>query len=664
MSDFEKDKELSEKYGDVMGSIADDVRRINLEDRTEERHFDFETESDEFDAAPINIEKIEADDSEAEEVSIEAAEEAEAEGPVDIEEVPAVFDEEAPNDNDIEEIPAIFDGEAPVDTEEVPAVFDEEVSDDIEEVPAAFEDANSDLDVLSCEDCSDMLYDYVSDVLDDYGKSAVEAHLKDCESCRLEYYEIKDMIGVLSESTVPEPPVDFAVALHSRLINAAPDVRAEYAREKEHGIDGANIVDRVRSAFKNAAAKVDHMIRHANWKIVAPAALSAVLVLGVAGSGIYQVMKSSDEIYDFSDNSAIADARATARPSSSGLDDYVTGNSGASRASAPTSTPARSGIYGSAGSGSSSATVPRTTARPGTYSSGLPSVSSSARTGSTGSTSSSSSSSRTSSSGSSSYSTSRTLPSVSSSGRTSSSSTSSASRSTSPAPTRAPYVTPQIILPDIASSGALAPTYVAPETNSVPEPVPPPADTAPPQTDAEGAQDAAADNSGIMPVSGSSEDSPTAYEPKSATEPPQTASPKPTATPGANSGRSGSPTATPGATLKPASVREADRVRNSKGETTEFAEKANSMENASVISCVIEDKAILDEIMNSSFGDCSKIDKEKDGEITLYFDKDDYRAFTDYMKEKNLTYTLVSLGSGDDAKVTVTDNTEKSDGAK
>lgn len=81
------------------------------------------------------------------------------------------------------------------------------------------------------------------------------------------------------------------------------------------------------------------------------------------------------------------------------------------------------------------------------------------------------------------------------------------------------------------------------------------------------------------------------------------------------------------------------------------------MDSASVISCEIKEKATLDEIMNSGMADCSKIDK--DGTITLYFDKDDYQTFTDYLKEKNLSYTLVSLGSGDDVKVLITDSTQK-----
>ncbi len=58
----------------------------------------------------------------------------------------------------------------------------------------------------------------------------------------------------------------------------------------------------------------------------APAALSAFCFgCGVASSGLYQVMKSSDEVYDFSDNAAIESAKATAKPSASGLDDYVGG---------------------------------------------------------------------------------------------------------------------------------------------------------------------------------------------------------------------------------------------------------------------------------------------------------------------------------------------------
>ncbi len=664
MSDFEKDNELREKYSDVMGSIADDIRQINLDEKTEERHFDFEAESDEFDAAPIKMSEQGSNGGEAK---------PEPEGemiPIETEpEALSVIGAEAiPTEAETEAMIAKIESEAlaEIGTEPVPCETGLEVleveADDISEVPAAFENADSDLDILSCEQCSDMLCDYVSDALDKDDAATVEAHLKNCGNCRLEYYEIKDMIGVLSASSSPEPPIDFAAALHSRLTNAAPEVKAEYAKSSEHGIDGANIIDKVRGAFGVAASKVNHVIKNANWKIVAPAALSAVLVLGVAGSGIYQVMKSSDEIYDFSDNAAIADARATARPSSSGLDDYVTGEKGGSSRSTPsprTTNSPSTGIGGSASAGSSTATVPRVTPRPSTStsSSGLPNVSSSTRGSSTSTTPSTSSSNRTTSSSGTSTSNRTTSSGTTTSRTTTSSSSTARAAAPTPTPTKKPYVTPKIILPDIAT-GVTSPTYVAPETvtAATPEPfvyVP----MVTPEPEAVSAQAAEINGEGktVSPVTPAPTEAPKAT-PKPTVTPTPTETPKTTATPSPTATAKPGTTAAPSATLKPGSTKEADRKRSADGETAEYTEKAKDMANASVITCEITDKAVLDEIMNSSLADCSKVDKN--GEITLYFGKDDYQAFTDYMKEKNLSYSLVSLG-GDDVKVIVKDNTKK-----
>ncbi len=668
MSDFEKDNELREKYSDVMGSIADDIRQINLDEKTEERHFDFEAGSDEFDAAPIKMSESTVEGTDAAYAETIPGHEGEAvSAEPEPEALSMIGTEAVPTEAETEALIAKIKSEtlAEIGTEAFPAENKTDVleveAEEIPAVPAAFENADSDLDILSCEQCSDMLCDYVSDVLDKDEAAVVEAHLKDCENCRLEYYEIKDMIGVLGASSVPEPPVDFAAALHSRLTNAVPEVKAEYAKLNEHGIDGSNIIDKVRGAFDTAVSKINHVIKNANWKIVAPAALSAVLVLGVAGSGMYQVMKSSDEIYDFSDNAAIADARATARPSSSGLDDYVTGAKGGSSSSTPSPRSTASPVSGSgstASGGYSASTVPRVTPRPSasTSSSGLPSVSSSSRSSSTSTTPSTSSSSRTTSTA---NSTNRTTSSGTTTSRTTTSSSSSAkAASPTPTPTKRPYVTPKIILPDIAS-GVTSPTYVAPET--VAAATPPPfvyVPTVTPEPEAVPAQAAEISGEGKTAATPAPAAAPTATPRPAVTPTPRpTATPKTTAAPPPTATAKPGTTAAPSATLKPGSTKEADRKRSADGETAEYAEKAKSMENASVITCEVTDKAVLDEIMNSSLADCSKIDKN--GEITLYFGKDDYQAFTDYMKEKGLNYSLVSLGSGDDVKVTIKDNTKK-----
>ena len=76
------------------------------------------------------------------------------------------------------------------------------------------------------------------------------------------------------------------------------------------------------------------------------------------------------------------------------------------------------------------------------------------------------------------------------------------------------------------------------------------------------------------------------------------------------------------------------------------------MDDASVVSCEIKDKAVYDVLMSSALANCSKIDEN--GEVTLYFTGSEYIAFTDFLKANCLEYTLVVLGNNDDVKVLVT----------
>ncbi len=674
MSDFEKDKDLAEKYSGVMGSIADDIRQINLDEKTEERRFDFET-----DAEPDGGIKIEMPEAETAEEPENAVIEAETVDEPENAVIEAETVDEPENAVAYDDLPdGSFDkflasiSTLRFDDEEIErgigmsAGFDaapiknSEVTGNTGPIPTidslpGFESADSELDTLSCGECADLLYDYVSDASDEDEKAVIEAHLKNCENCRMEYYEIKDMIGVLNNTKTPEPHVDLLSGIREKLEAAAPEVKAERAAIKAENGEGA--ADKLRGFLEAVKDKTDYVIKHANWRIVAPAALSAVLVLGVAGSGLYQVMKSSDEIYNFSDNAAIADARATAKPSSSGLDEYVTDDKdddkdSPSSTSRPGATAGSSAATPKPASGSASAASPKATSRP-SASSALPMGSNSSgksttSSGTTAKTTSGTTSRTTTSSGTTSRTTTSTTP------KTTTSSTTAKAAAPTPAPTKMPYVTPKIILPDIAT-GITSPTYVAPDSVTVAGGG---GGASAPDTFTYTEPEAQAASVAIPTVEpkAAPTQAPTAA-PKPTEAPKTTATPKPSASP-APSGSPG-PSTSPGpkATLRPGTVKESERKRNAKGETEEYAKKSADMDKASVISCEIKDKDALDEIMNSGMADCSKIDK--DGAVTLYFSKDDYPAFTEYLKEKNLDYTLVSLGSGDDVKVMITDSTKK-----
>ncbi len=657
MSDFEKDEELKEKYNDVMESIADDIRQINLADGNDARTFEFNDEAKKADGETLNKSALEAfdtvkheDETEFEAVSKAVSETGfETKPETEFENEPATVDE---YNKFLESINSInFD-----DPDEVLrsvgagiAGFDDAPITDADSFAnnAEFSDIPEDYpDTLSCDECRDLLYDYVSDAVEDEKKRmSIGAHLRNCEMCRLELDEIKDMIGVLSNSLAPPPPLDLVACVHDRLVEAAPEVKEEY-----ENFVRKTPADRIRDIWDITKEKTNSFIKHANWRVIAPAALSAVLVVGVAGSGVYQVMKSSDEIYDFSDNAAIANASATAKPSSSGLDEYITGDNGSKESSSTGATAAPSLSTASpATAASPTATLrPSTSAASGlTLGSGSTGTASSAASSRTTGTSSSAASSRATgtTSGTASGTASRTTSNFSTATATAvPSRTTSATRTTTTAPvaTAAPtaatssYVTPSIILPDIAS-GVTSPTYVTPETIKLPEN---------PTSKTYSDTSAASATSAIA--------APTS-KPDATAAPTSTpmATPRPLITSAGGAASSSDVAEASGFSAAPSSTATPNpkHERNDKGETEAYAEKFDIMDEATIISCEIEDREIYNLLMNSELADCSKVDEN--GETTLYFEFEEYVKFKEFLEENNLTYELVTLGSSQDVMVII-----------
>lgn len=648
MSDYEKDDELRRKYGEVMDSIADDIRQINvnesekivLDEKTgniSENTVDvlggFESVSG-SDAIENNDAKYDYSDNKF----LESISRIDFDNPDEVLQSIDSGNDEFKNLSDFNEP----DFDAPhysvPNFDNMSGVLE---SNDEFDIPEDYPDT------LNCDECVDLLYDYLSDSTDDVENMSIKAHLRNCEMCRVELDDIRDMIGVMSSSPRLTPPADLISSIHSELVSAAPEVKYEYEVIKASGALGAGPIDKLTAAFDTARNKVDHFIRHANWRILAPAALSAVLVVGVASSGLYQVMKSSDEVYDFSDNAAIENAKATAKPSASGLDEYIGGRSSESSPKT-TSAPRASSVPGNS-------TSPRTTARPSAGSSSGLNIGSS--------TPSSSSSNKSTSSGTSSGSTSK---STSNSGSTNKSNTSSSTnknntssssnKNNTAAATPAPkaYVTPNIILPDITSAMTQGARSGQDNNLVIPENPAPEKFEYNPSEDSGGQEEAnqpqpqnesndtnISDSPAAVTSGGGGGVNAGAAEPTATPEPTENPKPTPEATPGASA-----PVATPSITAEP------KLGRNSKGETKAFADKSGSMNDASVVSCEIKDKAVYDVLMSSALANCSKIDEN--GEVTLYFTGSEYIAFTDFLKANGLEYTLVVLGNNDDVKVLVT----------
>lgn len=470
------------------------------------------------------------------------------------------------------------------------------VSDDFENNDEIY---NETIEFITCEECNEVLYDYVSDCTDEYESKAIESHLSGCEECRMEYDDIRDMIAVMNSAKAPVAPANLISNIHMSLVEASLGVKDEYNANLAANKTKDTFADKAKDFWFVVKDRTDYFIKHANWRIVAPAALSAILVVGVSATGLYQVMKSSDDIYDFNDNPSVASSRATSRPSNSGLDDYLDNYDDDNNIGSPrtTSSPRSSSLPRTTASSSANT---RATTKPSTSNS---TSSSNKTTGSTGT--------------------------KNSNGVTTSSS-SRASATPKPVATSTPkYKTPEIVLPDVSN-------FVKPVANPTPVPVAPkteePVVSAFDNTsDGGGGGGGTPGGSGGSGGSGGTIVAPSPDPTLMPTEKPS----EPTGSP--------MPVATPETTTKPV------LDRNSKGETKAYTNIASKMDGASVVSCVIEDQRVLDVLLNSALMNCSKIDDL--GEITLYLTSDEYTIFAKFVKDNNVEYNLISLGDKNDVKI-------------
>lgn len=76
---------------------------------------------------------------------------------------------------------------------------------------------------MNCATCSELIYDYLDNELDDPTRSELEKHLTMCECCRLELAEIKEGINVYRNwGTDVEPSAEFTAEVMAQLNHFQP----------------------------------------------------------------------------------------------------------------------------------------------------------------------------------------------------------------------------------------------------------------------------------------------------------------------------------------------------------------------------------------------------------------------------------------------------------
>jgi len=128
----------------------------------------------------------------------------------------------------------------------------------------------------ACKGCREKLFDYVTDCTTSKETASVQAHLEHCDSCKKEYQEICEMLSVLHELPEAELPKGFQLSLHQKLVQAADEMQ----KAKERSFLGW--LRRVRAM--------------GGWKVVAPALVCLVLVLGVYSGGVFDQWMQADSV--------------------------------------------------------------------------------------------------------------------------------------------------------------------------------------------------------------------------------------------------------------------------------------------------------------------------------------------------------------------------------
>lgn len=207
---------------------------------------------------------------------------------------------------------------------------------------------------LSCEACGELLYDYVSDMLDETQRALVEGHIAACPHCTQELEEIKAMLAVLSAAPAPELPEDFHAVLHDKLIAAAETMEFKKPKMRERLAEKADVV----------WSHIRDFVTRANWRIAAPVMLGCVLVISVFSTGLYQWMKAADDMLIEEETPTQQEARSPNDEEDE--DDLLSPKASAEPAasSARPSAQATAKPSARATDAPSATTAPRTTARP------------------------------------------------------------------------------------------------------------------------------------------------------------------------------------------------------------------------------------------------------------------------------------------------------------
>lgn len=98
---------------------------------------------------------------------------------------------------------------------------------------------------MRCEQARQLMNAYVDREINDQEQNKLNVHLDSCESCTVEFEELKYMVQLMGEIDLKELPLGFEEELHEKLLMAAQEVKAENkVNEKQNSL--TNILNTVK----------------------------------------------------------------------------------------------------------------------------------------------------------------------------------------------------------------------------------------------------------------------------------------------------------------------------------------------------------------------------------------------------------------------------------
>lgn len=97
---------------------------------------------------------------------------------------------------------------------------------------------------MKCEQAQSLMHAYVDQEINDLELKKLNEHLDSCESCTVEFEELKYMIQVMGEMDLKELPIGYEEELHQKLIVASNEVQFDQATHKKPSVL-SSVVDKL-----------------------------------------------------------------------------------------------------------------------------------------------------------------------------------------------------------------------------------------------------------------------------------------------------------------------------------------------------------------------------------------------------------------------------------